>query len=843
MHLEKHLTFKVHIIFFNIVPFFFFIHIFHLTFRQRCDTIKMIVNIREIIIMKKIKSIIAFQVLMLLLIASFSGMLSNAEVTELSIKPNTTESDVHADILLPDATVGVKYQQEATITQVINGFADPSDENYTLYLLMAQNATITDITTVKGTVPEGLTISNTAKSAKFSGTPTKEGNYIFYVDITVKVSIFGQATTKVLRAKVSITVLPKPPVAPTFTNKPEASYEVEKGKNLNISVSISCPQDCNLILYIKQGTSYTRITSKDSSSTWNFDPLSLSGRSSATGNYDFKIEAVNTKDKTLKASCTFSVRVYEKLLPPTNAVISGKGSCTAGETLTFSCTASGNSLSYKWYIKRSGSTSFSSLTAAENSCSIVTTIFDDLSEIKCIVSNDAGQTTSNIIVLNVTQPHIHSFTTKVVYKEASCTSGGIDKLICECGEYKTAATQPNGHKYESEWTVERYADCENDGLKYHKCSVCGDKTDITVITASGHTFGEWVETIAPTYEKEGSKQRRCKTCSFVQTEAVPKLVQSHTHSFTDWVTVKEATCTQTGIRTSTCSCNESKTEIIPAKGHSFSDDYVTIKQPTCTESGSKALVCSSCYTKTSEVTVEAKGHSLGEWIVTKEPTTQAEGESTRYCSDCNYRETKTIAKLVSGHEHSFGEWFETIPADCTQSGEEKHVCSCGLSETRNTAPTGHSFGPWTVTTTQGCENAGKETRICHCGESQQREIPETGHSYGSWTVIVKPANGENGLAQRECSLCGNKDYKEIVDADYTPEPTVEPTTPTETPLIEPPVTPGIDNTQSPITDTYVPDPGKSVSDAKIIIIVACVVTVMLAAGCIAVKVAKSGLNK
>jgi hypothetical protein len=44
-------------------------------------------------------------------------------------------------------------------------------------------------------------------------------------------------------------------------------------------------------------------------------------------------------------------------------------------------------------------------------------------------------------------------------------------------------------------------------------------------------------------------------------------------------------------------------------------------------------------------TVVAKGHSFGEWSVTKAPTVDADGEESRACSVCQSVETRIVPKL------------------------------------------------------------------------------------------------------------------------------------------------------------------------------------------------------
>lgn len=65
--------------------------------------------------------------------------------------------------------------------------------------------------------------------------------------------------------------------------------------------------------------------------------------------------------------------------------------------------------------------------------------------------------------------------------------------------------------------------------------------------------------------------------------------QPHTHTWDDGVITKQPTCTEPGVKIYTCSCGETKTEIIPA-GHNWSDWYI-VKQATEDEEGLKERVC------------------------------------------------------------------------------------------------------------------------------------------------------------------------------------------------------------------------------------------------------------
>jgi hypothetical protein len=67
---------------------------------------------------------------------------------------------------------------------------------------------------------------------------------------------------------------------------------------------------------------------------------------------------------------------------------------------------------------------------------------------------------------------------------------------------------------------------------------------------------------------------------------------------------------------------------------------------TCTETGltegKKCSVCGEILVAQEEIA--AKGHSFGEWSVTKEPTRKEAGEETRSCA-CGETETREIPMI------------------------------------------------------------------------------------------------------------------------------------------------------------------------------------------------------
>ena len=181
--------------------------------------------------------------------------------------------------------------------------------------------------------------------------------------------------------------------------------------------------------------------------------------------------------------------------------------------------------------------------------------------------------------------------------------------------YKATGGGEHTHSHGSEWKN----DADN---HWHECS-CGDKKD-----TAAHTAGEWIIDTPATATADGTKHKECTVCKRVlKTGTIPATGGGeHTHSYgsewkndatnhwhecscgdkTDkaahsfkWVVDKEATCTEAGVRTYTCSCGDSYTENIPATGHSYVSKVT--KAATTTEEGITTYTCSKCghsYTQT-----------------------------------------------------------------------------------------------------------------------------------------------------------------------------------------------------------------------------------------------------
>ncbi len=164
-------------------------------------------------------------------------------------------------------------------------------------------------------------------------------------------------------------------------------------------------------------------------------------------------------------------------------------------------------------------------------------------------------------------------------------------------------------------------------------------------------------------------------------------VTEHTHEYAESVT-ENPTCTKDGLKTLTCSCGDTKTEAIPAIGHSAVE--IPAVEANCTEpgntAGEKCSVCDEVLTATSPIpaidhTYEINGNETYHWYecvcgakteeITHEYTVQNSndihhwsecscGEKTNeqvhtyedgFCTDCGSKEpTKGLAYTLSDDE-------------------------------------------------------------------------------------------------------------------------------------------------------------------------------------------------
>lgn len=310
-----------------------------------------------------------------------------------------------------------------------------------------------------------------------------------------------------------------------------------------------------------------------------------------------------------------------------------------------------------------------------------------------------------------------------------------------------------------DWQVKKPATCEKTGLEERFCTDTDcNKKEIRKIPALGHDLKEMVIT-EPTCGTAGSKEVTCSRCDFKDTKEIPA---TGNHAYGDWVIVKEATCTEEGLRTQTCAnCGDVIKEVIPKADHTWNEGEVS-KQPTCTEAGERTFTCTVCQETKTEVAEDlpAIGHNWSDWEV-KDATCTEDGLKTRHCQNDGCKEVES--EVIPATGHTFGEWTVTTPATCETEGQETRTCAdCNETETRVIKALGHEFVDYTYNNDATCEKDGTETAKCtRCDKTDTRvaEGTKLGHELKE-EILTNPTCETAGSKKITCSRC---DYEEIVE--------------------------------------------------------------------------------
>ena len=325
---------------------------------------------------------------------------------------------------------------------------------------------------------------------------------------------------------------------------------------------------------------------------------------------------------------------------------------------------------------------------------------------------------SDAVVTGAHGPYINMLDAKYLKSAADCENAAVYYKSCKlCGVASETETfksgDPLGHDYSAEWS-------SGDDGHWHECSVCGDKKDLVkhdykdgFCDACGYKDNHvhnltLVAAVAATCTEDGSKEYyTCSECDdlFENAEGTVKI--------TDKASLKiaalghkfaDATCTAAKTCT-VCKATEGE-----ALGHKFAD-------ATCTA----AKTCTVC----NATEGEALGHKFADATCTAAKT----------CPVCNVTEGEALG-------HKFADATCTVAKTCT-------VCKATEGEAL-----GHKFADATCTAAKTCT-------VCKATEGEA-----LGHNFGEWTTVKEPTLAEEGLAERVCATCGEKESKAIEKLAY-----------------------------------------------------------------------------
>ncbi len=446
----------------------------------------------------------------------------------------------------------------------------------------------------------------------------------------------------------------------------------------------------------------------------------------------------------------------------------------------------------------------------------------------------------------------HTNTHQQISKEATCAETGTLQTICDdCGAVILETEIPaTGHEWGD--PVEELDCTQEDGhiYKSYVCSVCGDtKTDAvhqytsgidptnidpTAINFDASNLTELANLIRnfdwselseePIYvwvdgyytktvlrqsscTQYGGEYYKCDVEGCNKRELRPLLPH---HTVTNWTVTKQASCTEDGTKTGTCTeCGETVTETIKATGHTYNTE-TPAEQWDDDEDGHthKVYICETCGTEIEEYvhnewiegfytptqttydncempgleldkcdvcgtlrtqTIPPRGeHDLYETSRT-EPDCTARGRIYLACHNCSFTTVEYTPAL--GHDYVIDESNST-EATCTENGYEFYRCTrCSASKTETVEALGHTpvEGSFVTDKAPGCETAGSGHGTCErCNEAYTLTMPALGHNYENQETDLT-AEGKPGhvLSVPVCTRCNQRDTGEIVHKEWT----------------------------------------------------------------------------
>ena len=300
------------------------------------------------------------------------------------------------------------------------------------------------------------------------------------------------------------------------------------------------------------------------------------------------------------------------------------------------------------------------------------------------------------------------------------------------------------------------------------------------IPVCDHQWDEGVITTEPGCVTDGVKTYTCTICKETKTEVIP--ATGHTEVIDEAV---EATCTTPGkTEGKHCSvCNEviiAQTEV-QAKGHTEVIDEAV--EATCTKAGkTEGKHCSVCNTVlVAQEEIPAKGHTEVIDPAVAPTCTEPGKTEGKHCSVCNEVIVAQSEAPAKGHTEVID---AAVEATCTEPGktEGKHCSVCNeITVAQEVIPAkGHTEvidAAVEATCTEPGKTEGKHCSVCGEVITAQKEIPALGHSWGEWTVTTPASCTATGEETRTCDRCAATEKRELAKTGHREvvDPAVEAT--------------------------------------------------------------------
>ena len=199
---------------------------------------------------------------------------------------------------------------------------------------------------------------------------------------------------------------------------------------------------------------------------------------------------------------------------------------------------------------------------------------------------------SNAASASPTPAHIHQYTA-TTEREPSCVLAGLRRYSCSCGSFYTEMIPAPGH-IASDWTTVEEPTSTMLGREQRTCVVCGvvlDSRPLNTVSASPSSSASASASAGATATARAS----ASATATAQTSSSPSASASpsaHKHNYVSYV-LKEANCTERGIRSFVCSCGSSYAEPIERDLNNHTYRAVVIPATNTTQ-GYTIYTCIRC---------------------------------------------------------------------------------------------------------------------------------------------------------------------------------------------------------------------------------------------------------
>ncbi len=312
------------------------------------------------------------------------------------------------------------------------------------------------------------------------------------------------------------------------------------------------------------------------------------------------------------------------------------------------------------------------------------------------------------------------------------------------------AADPNAHYHHYVSEVTKQATCAEEGVITYTCiatnGTCDKKTYTEVIPKTAHTYGEWKVVKEATETEEGLKSHSCTVCGAEETASIPK------KGSTGGTETPEVPTGDSKVHNFTTSDANSSFFVISGN--------LASNKGTVTYNG---LTLTQCLKMESSTSIKFTAPSAGKLtLVFGESGKNVKINGKKNASDSNCIVTVDVA--AGSVEITKGDTMNLFYMIYTPSG---------TSETTHT----HKYES-KITKQATCTEAGVLTYTCTsttgtCDKKTYTEtIPAKGHSFSTeWTVDVEATETTPGSKSHHCTVCDAKtDVTEIPATGTEEEP-------------------------------------------------------------------------